>query len=128
MFAALVLARAGLHLWEEPPISGKNGSGTVFFSGCNLGCVYCQNYKISHEQVGKIISDDRLIEIFDGQTLETEKPEYDLPNMFAREERAFLDSIDTGVKTRGNIDYVLETAKLLDLLYQSAEVHEELKA
>lgn len=60
-----VLARAGLHLWEEPPISGKNGSGTVFFSGCNLGCVYCQNYKISHEQVGKIISDDRLIEIFD---------------------------------------------------------------
>lgn len=60
-----MLARAGLHFWEEPPISGKNGSGTVFFSGCNLGCVYCQNYEISHEKVGRIISDERLKEIFD---------------------------------------------------------------
>ena len=60
-----VLARAGLHLWEEPPISGKNGSGTVFFSGCNLGCVYCQNYEISHGNVGKAISTGRLTEIFD---------------------------------------------------------------
>ena len=58
------VARAGLHYWEEPPISGKNGSGTVFFSGCNLGCVYCQNYEISHENVGKTISDERLLEIF----------------------------------------------------------------
>ena len=60
-----VVARAGLHFWEEPPISGKNGSGTVFFSGCNLGCVYCQNYEISHKEVGKPISDERLCEIFD---------------------------------------------------------------
>ena len=59
------LARAGLHFWEEPPISGKNGSGTVFFSGCNLGCVYCQNYEISHGSVGKTISGERLTEIFD---------------------------------------------------------------
>ena len=59
-----VVARAGLHFWEEPPISGKNGSGTVFFSGCNLGCVYCQNYEISHENTGKTISDERLLEIF----------------------------------------------------------------
>ena len=59
------IARAGLHFWEEPPISGQNGSGTVFFSGCNLGCVYCQNYEISHGDVGKIISKDRLAEIFD---------------------------------------------------------------
>lgn len=60
-----VLARAGLHFWEEPPISGRNGSGTVFFSGCNLGCVYCQNYEISHGDVGKAISNERLTEIFD---------------------------------------------------------------
>ena len=60
-----MLARAGLHFWEEPPISGKSGSGTVFFSGCNLGCVYCQNYEISHENTGKIISEERLCEIFD---------------------------------------------------------------
>lgn len=62
------LARAGLHFWEEPPISGKNGSGTIFFSGCNLGCVYCQNYEISHGQIGKVVSDERLIEIFDELT------------------------------------------------------------
>ena len=58
------IARAGLHFWEEPPISGNNGSGTVFFSGCNLGCVYCQNYEISHGDVGKTISEERLLEIF----------------------------------------------------------------
>lgn len=64
MPADFKLARAGLHFWEEPPISGNNGSGTVFFSGCNLGCVYCQNYEISHGDVGKIISKERLCEIF----------------------------------------------------------------
>ncbi len=58
------IARAGLHFWEEPLISGENGSGTVFFSGCNLGCVYCQNYEISHGDVGKTISEKRLLEVF----------------------------------------------------------------
>lgn len=57
-------ARASLHFWEEPVISGKNGSGTVFFSGCSLACVYCQNYEISHEGSGKIITPERLAEIF----------------------------------------------------------------
>lgn len=59
------VARAALHYWEEPCISGENGSGTVFFSGCNLRCVYCQNYEISRENKGMEISDDRLIEIFE---------------------------------------------------------------
>lgn len=58
------LARAALHFWEEPCISGKNGSGTVFFSGCNLKCVYCQNYEISIENKGTAVDDSRLIEIF----------------------------------------------------------------
>lgn len=58
------VARASLHKWEEPIISGKAGSATVFFSGCNLKCCYCQNYKISHENVGKYITYDRLAEIF----------------------------------------------------------------
>lgn len=49
MPAVPVLARAALHFWEEPPISGVNGSGTVFFSGCSLGCVFCQNDEISHQ-------------------------------------------------------------------------------
>ncbi|MGN1195822.1 MAG: 4Fe-4S cluster-binding domain-containing protein [Acutalibacteraceae bacterium] len=60
-----VVARAAKHYWEEPCISGKNGSGTVFFSGCNLRCVYCQNFEISHNCFGKAISEKRLMEIFD---------------------------------------------------------------
>ena len=58
------LARAALHQWEEPCISGKNGAGSVFFSGCSLGCVYCQNASISWENFGKEISVERLAEIF----------------------------------------------------------------
>ena len=59
------LARASLHFWEEPCISGENGSGTVFFSGCNLGCVFCQNYDISHRKIGREVSADELIKIFE---------------------------------------------------------------
>lgn len=59
------LARAALHFWEEPCISGKSGSGAVFFSGCNLKCVYCQNFEISNENKGVAVSDERLIEIFE---------------------------------------------------------------
>lgn len=57
------VSKAFLHMWEEPCISGKNGSGTIFFSKCNLGCVFCQNYKISHEGYGKTISVERLADI-----------------------------------------------------------------
>ncbi len=60
-----ILARAALHMWEEPPISGTRGSGTIFFSGCSLGCVFCQNEKISHQDFGKAVSLDRLAEICD---------------------------------------------------------------
>lgn len=59
------VARAALHFWEEPCISGANGSGTVFFSGCVLQCAYCQNYKISAEHYGVNISENKLIEIFE---------------------------------------------------------------
>lgn len=58
------VARSALHFWEEPCISGTRGSGTVFFSGCSLKCVFCQNYEISREGFGKEISEERLIEIF----------------------------------------------------------------
>ena len=64
MPAGPVVARAGLHMWEEPCISGTRGSGTVFFSGCTLGCVFCQNHEISAQGVGKPVSVDRLREIF----------------------------------------------------------------
>ena len=62
--AAPVVARAGLHFWEEPCVSGARGSGAVFFSGCVLRCVYCQNHAISHENFGKPVSVERLREIF----------------------------------------------------------------
>ena len=62
--AELVAARAALHMWEEECISGKAGSGTVFFSGCNLGCIFCQNHNISQAKAGKVISVGRLSEIF----------------------------------------------------------------
>lgn len=58
------VAKAYLHQWEEPIITGKNGSGTIFFSGCNLKCVYCQNYKISHDNYGKYITYAKLAEVF----------------------------------------------------------------
>lgn len=58
-----VVARAALHHWEEPPISGTRGSGTIFFSGCSLGCVFCQNEEISHKDFGKMISPDHLAQI-----------------------------------------------------------------
>lgn len=61
---APIVARAGLHMWEEPIISGTKGSGTVFFSGCNLHCVFCQNYDISHNDFGKEITIARLKEIY----------------------------------------------------------------
>lgn len=59
-----VVARAGLHFWEEPVISGTRGSGTVFFSGCNLQCVFCQNYNISSGKEGIEVTPERLREIY----------------------------------------------------------------
>jgi len=64
-------------------------------------------------------------EIYDGATLETIAPEYDIPDMYFREDEAFLESIDTGIKNRNHIDNILESAKLLDALYQSAEKKQE---
>src|SRR5690554_3795292 len=60
----IILARAALHHWEEPSISGTRGSGTVFFSGCNMGCVYCQNHEIALGIQGRQIPEARLSEIF----------------------------------------------------------------
>lgn len=66
-------------------------------------------------------------EFFDGQTLETEAPEYEIPNMYVREDAAFLESIETGVKNRCHIDNILESAKLLDTLYASADSRKEVE-
>lgn len=60
----ITLGRADLHFWEEPCISGYGGSGTVFFSGCNMGCVFCQNMELSRGRIGKEVTVDRLRAIF----------------------------------------------------------------
>ena len=64
MPALPVCARAALHFWEEPCIAGKTGAGTVFFSGCTLGCVFCQNRSISREGFGKTLTEDELYAVF----------------------------------------------------------------
>ena len=82
-----VIARAGLHFWEEPCISGTKGSGTVFFSGCNLRCVYCQNYEISSECQGKEVTVERLREIYreliakGAHNINLVTPAHDLPDI-----------------------------------------------
>jgi len=63
--AGLMVAKAMLHHWEEPVLSGEKGAGCIFFSGCNLGCIFCQNGRISHENFGKAVSVQRLQEIID---------------------------------------------------------------
>ena len=64
MPALPVCARAALHPWEEPCLSGETGAGTVFFSGCTLGCVFCQNVSISRENFGKPLTEDELYAVF----------------------------------------------------------------
>ena len=64
MTAELMAARAALHYWEEPCISGTEGSGTVFFSGCTLRCVFCQNHQIASGEIGKPVTEERLSQIF----------------------------------------------------------------
>ena len=64
MTSELVVARAALHMWEEPCISGEKGSGAVFFSGCAMGCVFCQNHEIAKGLRGTSITVERLSEIF----------------------------------------------------------------
>lgn len=61
--SAIKIAKAFLHRWEEPCISGTNGSGTIFFSGCNLKCIFCQNYKISQDGYGKELSHEEFQQI-----------------------------------------------------------------
>ena len=58
------IARAAPHMWEEPPISGTNGSGTVFFSGCSLRCIYCQNHEIAVSHMGYAVTPEDLLRIF----------------------------------------------------------------
>ncbi|MCD2492774.1 radical SAM protein [Lacrimispora sp. NSJ-141] len=96
-------ARASLHIWEEPCISGKNGSGTVFFSGCNLRCVYCQNYQIACAETGKQITVERLAEIFlelqekGAANINLVTPTHYTPEIIAAVEKARADGLSLPV-------------------------------
>ena len=79
------------------------------------------------DKCGARLKYGKKFEIYDGQTLETIVPEYDIPNMYLCEDKAFIESVTTGVKNRNHIDNILESAKLLDALYQSAEIKGEIK-
>ncbi len=114
------VARVALHMWEEPCISGKNGSGTVFFSGCNLGCCYCQNAAISRGQSGKIISPERLLEIFfelkaqGAHNINLVTPSHYVPMLARVIEQAKTENINIPfVYNCGGYESV-ETLKLLD--------------
>ena len=116
MGAEPVLARAALHFDEEPVISGTRGAGTVFFSGCSLKCVFCQNYEISHGGFGKRVSVDRLREIY-FELIDQGAQNIDLvnPTHFTR---AILESLKGGlpvpvVWNSGGYDTV-ETIRALD--------------
>ena len=88
------------------------------------GCKYKQGWEVYcffGNECGARLTYCGKFEIYDGETLETITPEYDIPDMYLCENQAFIDSIISGVKNRSHIDNILESAKLLDTLYQSAE-------
>lgn len=92
----LIISRAALHHWEEPCISGAEGSGTVFFSGCTLKCVFCQNHEIALGQKGKKVSPERLSEIF----LELESQKANNINLVTASHH--IPEICTAIKTARN--------------------------
>lgn len=128
-----VVARAALHMWEEPPISGQRGSGTVFFSGCSLKCMFCQNETISHENFGKIVSVERLREICAGLIAQgAHNLNFVNPTHYAHVLEQLLawpfgvpvvyntggyDKVDTLRRLEGKIDVYLPDLKYLDAGY-----------
>lgn len=108
------IARAALHMWEEPCISGGGGSGAIFFSGCNLGCVFCQNYDISHMlNKGAPVNEERLIEIFS----ELEEKGADNINLVTAD--VYIPSIASAIKKakdRGfDLPFIFNTSSYLNV-------------
>ena len=129
-------------MWAEDTANIENGINDVddFISGyirtdkasISFNGAWAQNVAkpemfidILGDKCGARLKYGGKFEFFDGQTLETIEPEYEIPSMFLQEQKAFFEAIDTGVKSRGHIDYVLESAKLIDALYASAEQKRE---
>lgn len=131
-------------MWASDTADIENGTNDVedFISGyirtdkasISFNGAWAQNIGQSEmfidflgDKCGARLSYGNKFELYDGETLTAETPEYDIPNMYLEEGKAFIESIQTGVKTRSHIDNVLETAKLLDTLYASADAKKEIK-
>ncbi len=116
----LKVARAALHHWEEPCISGNKGSGTVFFSNCNLSCVFCQNYKISQDGFGEVISISRLSEIFlelqckGAHNINLVTPTHFVPHIIKALDLSRKEGLTIPIVYNTNSLDDLETIKLLD--------------
>lgn len=114
------IARASLHMWEEPPISGTVGSGTVFFSHCNLKCVFCQNHEISQESFGKEISIQRLSDIFlelqekNAANINLVTPTHYVPQILESIEIAKSKGLSIPILYNTNSYDSIETIKLLN--------------
>mgnify|MGYP003314481248 CR=1 FL=1 len=133
-----VLARADIHNWEEPCISGEKGTGAIFFSGCSLKCCFCQNYPISHENKGETITTNRLVEIIKEleakgvHTIDFVNPthfsqviidcltEYK-PSIPVVYNSSGYDSVETLQKLEGLVDIYLPDLKYFRLYTSSAE-------
>ena len=118
------IALASLHYFEEPCISGENGSGTIFFTGCNLKCVYCQNHEISTKQVGKEVTIQELANIMlDLQNKKAENINLVTPTMYIYQ---IIETIKIARKNGLNVPIVyntngfekVESLKLLERLYR----------
>ncbi|MGL5151912.1 MAG: radical SAM protein [Clostridium sp.] len=116
----LKVARAELHFFEEPPISLENGSGTVFFSHCNMKCVFCQNHEISHSEKGGYISVERLSEIFlelqakNANNINLVTPTHYVPQIIEALKLAKNKGLSIPIIYNTNGYDTLETIKLLD--------------
>lgn len=120
MGEAISAAKAMLHYWEEPCISGEGGSGAVFFSGCVLRCAYCQNYSISAEKRGREITVERLAEIFlelqeqGAENIDLVNPTHFVFGIIAALERAKSKGLHIPIAYNSGGYEKLETLKMLD--------------
>ena len=109
-----MLARAALHFWEEPCISGTNGSGTVFFSGCNMQCCFCQNWQISEQAQGRVVSAKRLNQIFNELILQgAHNINLVTPSHYAKQLAPLLDNISVPVVWNSSAYEEVKTLRLL---------------
>lgn len=114
------IARAALHFWEEPPISGRRGSGAVFFSGCTMKCVFCQNYKISAENLGRDVSAQELADIFSdlqsqgAHNINLVTPTHFIPQIIAALDIAKSGGLDIPIVFNTSGYERVETLKMLE--------------